>query len=158
MYAGSEDGAGDGVAVDAWGGGGGSVGAGDAGDNDARGRDPSQLLILMTDPNSSGDCGGCALTNGRRAFIRDAAFANRYGFSKHRPALPLYTEADARAALPRLTPVEYGSQRDLGDGLTLTFLYAGHNENPTIGSLDIKIILIVSIHRARAWGMLNAEG
>lgn len=57
---------------------------------------------------------------------QDAAFANRHGFSKHRPALPLYTEADARAALPRLTPVDYESQRDLGDGLTLTFLYAGH--------------------------------
>lgn len=57
---------------------------------------------------------------------QDAAFANRHGFSKHRPALPLYTEADAQAALPRLAPVDYGSQRDLGDGLTLTFHYAGH--------------------------------
>ena len=57
---------------------------------------------------------------------QDAAFANRHGFSKHRPALPLYTEADARVALPRLTPGDYGSQRDLGGGLTLTFLYAGH--------------------------------
>ena len=29
----------------------------------------------------------------------DAAFANRMGFSKHRPALPLYTEADAYRVL-----------------------------------------------------------
>jgi metallo-beta-lactamase family protein len=57
---------------------------------------------------------------------QDAAFANRHGFSKHRPALPLYTEADARAALLRLTPVDYGRERDLGGGVTLTFLYAGH--------------------------------
>lgn len=57
---------------------------------------------------------------------QDAAFANRYGFSKHHPALPLYTEADARAALPRLTPIDYGSPHVLGNGLTLTFLYAGH--------------------------------
>jgi metallo-beta-lactamase family protein len=29
----------------------------------------------------------------------EALFANRHGFSKHTPALPLYTEADARRAL-----------------------------------------------------------
>ncbi|MBY0511291.1 MAG: MBL fold metallo-hydrolase, partial [Rhodospirillaceae bacterium] len=33
---------------------------------------------------------------------KDADFANRYGFSKHAPALPLYTEADARRSLDRL--------------------------------------------------------
>jgi metallo-beta-lactamase family protein len=35
----------------------------------------------------------------------DAAFANRHGFSKHHPALPLYTVADAKACLERLQPV-----------------------------------------------------
>jgi len=29
----------------------------------------------------------------------DAAFANRHGFSRHQPALPLYTRADAMASL-----------------------------------------------------------
>lgn len=57
---------------------------------------------------------------------QDAAFANRHGFSKYRPALPLYTEADARAALPRLVPIEFGRQHDLGNGLAITLLYAGH--------------------------------
>jgi metallo-beta-lactamase family protein len=57
---------------------------------------------------------------------QDAAFANRHGFSKHRPALPLYTEADARQALTRLAPVDFGRSRDLGGGLAVTFLYAGH--------------------------------
>jgi metallo-beta-lactamase family protein len=57
---------------------------------------------------------------------QDAAFANRHGFSKHRPALPLYTEADARQALTRLTLVDFGRSRDLGGGLVATFLYAGH--------------------------------
>lgn len=32
----------------------------------------------------------------------DAEFANRHGFSKHRPALPLYTEADALRALEQM--------------------------------------------------------
>ncbi len=35
----------------------------------------------------------------------DAAFANRHGFSKHHPALPLYTVADAKACLERLQTV-----------------------------------------------------
>lgn len=35
----------------------------------------------------------------------DAAYANRHGFSKHHPALPLYTVADAKACLERLQTV-----------------------------------------------------
>lgn len=30
---------------------------------------------------------------------RDAEFANRRGYSKHKPALPLYTTEDAQAAI-----------------------------------------------------------
>jgi metallo-beta-lactamase family protein len=37
----------------------------------------------------------------------DAANANRHGFSKHAPALPLYTEADAFRAISQLQPVGY---------------------------------------------------
>ena len=57
---------------------------------------------------------------------QDAEFANRHGFSKHRPALPLYTEADARAALSRFASLDYGRARDLGNGVMLRFAYAGH--------------------------------
>jgi metallo-beta-lactamase family protein len=57
---------------------------------------------------------------------RDAEFANRRGYSKHHPALPLYTEADARAALERLDANGYGARHDLGGGLSLTFGNAGH--------------------------------
>src|SRR3954462_9346184 len=37
----------------------------------------------------------------------DARDANRHGFSKHSPALPLYTSADAARALTQLQPVGY---------------------------------------------------
>lgn len=56
----------------------------------------------------------------------DAAYANRKGFSKHHPALPLYTEADARRALERFVTVEPGRTIDLGDGATASFTRAGH--------------------------------
>ena len=57
---------------------------------------------------------------------QDAAFANRHGFSKHHPALPLYTENDARDACDRFTTLAYDKQHDLGDGITLRFRHAGH--------------------------------
>jgi metallo-beta-lactamase family protein len=56
----------------------------------------------------------------------EARNANRHGYSKHRPALPLYTEEEARRALPRLTPVDYDDEQSLGNGLRLRFLPAGH--------------------------------
>lgn len=56
----------------------------------------------------------------------EAAHANRYGWSKHRPALPLYTRADAEHSLTRLQVIPYGREFDLGDGATARFDNAGH--------------------------------
>lgn len=56
----------------------------------------------------------------------DAAFANRRGFSKHKPALPLYTEEDAKHALSYLRPIDFGHEVELGMGLRFRFLPAGH--------------------------------
>jgi len=57
---------------------------------------------------------------------RDAEFANRHGFSKHRPALPLYTQKDAEASLERFTPVSFDAQHSLPGGCQVRFLRAGH--------------------------------
>lgn len=57
---------------------------------------------------------------------RDAEFANRHGFSKHHPARPLYTQEDAEKSLKSLAPVPFGEERNLGGGLTVKFLPAGH--------------------------------
>jgi metallo-beta-lactamase family protein len=56
----------------------------------------------------------------------EAAYANRHGFSKHSPALPLYTEQDARRCLRLLAPRAFDHDIDLGDGLTLRFSPSGH--------------------------------
>ncbi len=56
----------------------------------------------------------------------DALYANRRGFSKHSPAQPLYTTADAQQAINRLSPVEYHDWITLGDGFRARFLNAGH--------------------------------
>jgi metallo-beta-lactamase family protein len=56
----------------------------------------------------------------------EADFANRRGFSKHNPALPLYTKEDAQNALELMVGVGFEQQVDLGDGLILTFSPNGH--------------------------------
>lgn len=56
----------------------------------------------------------------------EAAYANRKGFSKHSPARPLYTEADARASLRHLSPVEFGVEVEVAAGIHATFRPAGH--------------------------------
>jgi len=56
----------------------------------------------------------------------DAAFANRHGFSKHAPALPLYTRQDALDCLPRLQAVDFGKTFQPIPGWSATFFTAGH--------------------------------
>jgi len=56
----------------------------------------------------------------------EAERANRKGYSKHKPALPLYTREDAVAALDRLRTVPYENAFDLGDGLQARFDNASH--------------------------------
>jgi metallo-beta-lactamase family protein len=65
----------------------------------------------------------------------EARYANKGGFSKHNPALPLYTQEDAQNALALLTPVDYEKDIDLGDGLILKLFPSGH----ILGSAFVRI-------------------
>ena len=56
----------------------------------------------------------------------DALYANRHGFSRHSPALPLYTEQDARAVLHQLRPHAFGAAFEPVPGLAVRFSPAGH--------------------------------
>ena len=64
----------------------------------------------------------------------DAREANRQGYTKHNPARPLYTSADAARALTQLQPVGYNRPVPIGDGAgtpmsvspTVEFINAGH--------------------------------
>jgi metallo-beta-lactamase family protein len=57
---------------------------------------------------------------------KDADFANRHGFSKHRPALPLYTLRDAEASLQRFVPFDFEQDRQLSAQVRFRFVPAGH--------------------------------
>jgi metallo-beta-lactamase family protein len=56
----------------------------------------------------------------------EAQYANRHGYSKHAPALPLYTRLDAQRALTHVVPIGYRQSHDLGDGLTVRLDPSGH--------------------------------
>jgi metallo-beta-lactamase family protein len=56
----------------------------------------------------------------------EAEYANRKGYSKHKPALPLYSEADARAALKLVRSVPYNQAVRLNKHLTARFVSVGH--------------------------------
>ncbi len=56
----------------------------------------------------------------------DAAFANRHGFSKHAPALPLYTRQDALDCLPFIKATKMGSTFQPIPGWRVTLSSAGH--------------------------------
>ncbi len=57
---------------------------------------------------------------------KDAEFANRHGFSKHKPALPLYTLEDAKVSLARFRPHPFDREIEPASGMRLRFRQAGH--------------------------------
>ncbi|MGH2605085.1 MAG: MBL fold metallo-hydrolase RNA specificity domain-containing protein, partial [Anaerolineales bacterium] len=65
---------------------------------------------------------------------QEAAYANRAGYSRHKPALPLFTQYEAALALERLRPVTFDDPLSLG-GVTAVWRAAGH----ILGSASIEL-------------------
>ncbi len=80
-----------------------------------------------------------------RVLLRDSArlqeeqarYANVKGFSKHDPALPLYTEEDAEGVLERFRHVEFDAWHEVAEGARARFTHAGH----ILGSAGITLDL-----------------
>ncbi|HWT54020.1 MAG TPA: MBL fold metallo-hydrolase [Rhodocyclaceae bacterium] len=75
------------------------------------------------------------LTDSGRLQEEEADYANRHGFSKHKPALPLYTEEDALRSLRSFETVAFASDIDLGGGVRLRLAPAGH----MLGAASVRI-------------------
>ena len=56
----------------------------------------------------------------------DARQANKHGYTRHTPALPLFTEDDANQALMQLQPVGFDRPMPVTKGFEVTFVPAGH--------------------------------
>ena len=66
------------------------------------------------------------LADAGRLQEEDAERANRKGYTKHSPALALFTEADAARATTLFQPVGYDRPVPVAPGVTVEFLNAGH--------------------------------
>ncbi|MGE3076423.1 MAG: MBL fold metallo-hydrolase [Dehalococcoidia bacterium] len=66
----------------------------------------------------------------------DAEYANRKGYSKHHPALPLYTTKDVERCLSRIKTVAYRKPFKVGKNVTARFLNAGHILGSAMIQLD----------------------
>ncbi len=76
------------------------------------------------------------LPDSARLLEEEADYANRHGFSRHHPALPLYNEAQAARALTHFTPVELDHPFHPVAGLSATLRHAGHILGAATVSLD----------------------
>jgi len=72
------------------------------------------------------DLCGIVLPDAGHLQEEDAAYANKHNFSKHKPALPLYTEVDAARAVSLLQPCGYERPMPVAKGIDVDFINAGH--------------------------------
>lgn len=66
------------------------------------------------------------LPDAARIQEEDARQANKHGYTKHRPALPLYAESDAYRAISQLQPLGYERPIEVAPGITVRFSQVGH--------------------------------
>lgn len=67
----------------------------------------------------------------------EAEYANRKGFSRHAPALPLYTEDDAIRATQQLETIEYGADTEIAPDVSVCLSRAGH----ILGAASVRVQL-----------------
>src|SRR5436309_5283801 len=79
------------------------------------------------------------LPDSARLQEEEAEYRNRHNLSRHEPALPLYTEADARAAL-KLVQVRpnTGEPVEVAEGLRASFRVAGHILGSSLVLLELE--------------------
>lgn len=66
------------------------------------------------------------LPDSARIQEEDARQANRHGYTKHHPALPLYREPDALRAIAQLQPLGYDREIEIATAISVRFATAGH--------------------------------
>ena len=86
----------------------------------------------------------CALLlpDSARLMEEEAEYRNRKGATRHTPALPLYSEGDARRAVSRIEPLAYHQRQDLPGG-ALTFRRAGHLLGSCLVQIDTEGISLL---------------
>ncbi len=75
---------------------------------------------------ATAELAGIVLPDAAHLQEEEAGYANARGFSKHHPALPLYTQDDAAHVLEQFRPVPYGRRTEIAPGIHVELISAGH--------------------------------
>lgn len=88
---------------------------------------------------TSATCDLCGILLPDSGYLQeeDARFANKHGFSRHQPALPLYTELEARKSLARLRSIPFDETVQVHPRISLRFRPAGH----ILGAANVELRL-----------------
>ena len=86
-------------------------------------------------PAPTRDLCALLLPDSARLMEEEAEYANRHGFSRHKPALPLFEEADALRALDLFTVRAFGDDFEPVSGFGARFSRAGH----ILGAASVRV-------------------
>ncbi len=84
------------------------------------------------------------LPDSGRLLEEEAGYANKRGYSRHHPALALYTEDDAWSALELLRPVDFDEPTEVAPGIEATYQPAGHILGSAVTRLRIGEVTMVA--------------
>lgn len=84
---------------------------------------------------ATADLCSLVLPDAGRLQEEDARLANRHRFSRHTPAMPLFTEADAYEALSHIEAVDFDRPIEVARGFRAEFTNAGH----LLGSAYVRV-------------------
>ena len=99
----------------------------------------------VTTSRATGDLLKILLPDSGRLQEEEADYRNRHQLTSHTPALPLYDERDARAALEHLELVHNdGQPHEIAEGIKASFMVAGHIMGASL--------VLVEMERARPDG------
>lgn len=84
------------------------------------------------------DLAGLLLPDSAHLQEEEARYANEQRYSKHHPALPLYTVEDAQRALELFESFGYERAREIAPGIRLTFVRAGHILGSAVCILELE--------------------
>ena len=73
----------------------------------------------------------------------EALHANKWGYTRHHPALPLYTREDAERCLEQLRPIDFHTAFEPAPGFAATFSRAGHIVGSACVSLRVDEVSIM---------------
>jgi metallo-beta-lactamase family protein len=89
----------------------------------------------VTCTSGTADLAAIVLRDSAHLQQEDARYANAAGFSRHRPALPLYDDSDVEKALRLVAPLDLEHPLRLGPDVTVTLRPAGHILGSAVAAL-----------------------